>query len=57
VVLIALPFALFLLMLHIKPDYVQLLWTDPLGIKMSVFAIVTQIVGAVVIKKIVDIKV
>ena len=48
---------LFLVMLHIKPDYVQLLWTEPLGIKMSVFALVMQIVGALVIKKIVDIKV
>jgi tight adherence protein B len=57
VVLIALPFGLFLVMLHIKPDYVQLLWTEPLGIKMAVFGIITQIVGALVIKKIVDIKV
>jgi tight adherence protein B len=57
VVLIALPPVLFLVMLHIKPDYVQLLWTEPLGIKMSVFGLVMQIVGAIVIKKIVDIKV
>ncbi len=57
VVLIALPFVLFLVMLHIKPDYVQLLWTDPLGIKMSVFGLISQIVGALVIKKIIDIKV
>jgi tight adherence protein B len=57
VVLIALPFVLFLTMLHIKPDYVQLLWTDPLGIKMSLAALVMQILGALVIKKIVDIKV
>jgi len=57
VVLIALPFVLFLVMLHIKPDYVQALWTDPLGVKMSVFALVAQILGAIVIKKIVDIKV
>jgi tight adherence protein B len=57
VVLIALPFVLFLVMLHIKPDYVQLLWTDPLGIKMAVFGLLMQILGAAVIKKIVDIKV
>jgi tight adherence protein B len=57
VVLIALPPVLFLVMLHIKPDYVQLLWTEPLGIKMSVFGLVMQVVGAIVIKKIVDIKV
>jgi tight adherence protein B len=57
VVLIALPFVLFLVMLHIKPDYVSKLWTHPLGVKMSIFGIVTQILGAIVIKKIVNIKV
>jgi tight adherence protein B len=57
IVLIALPVVLFLVMLHIKPDYVQLLWTEPLGIKMSVFGALMQVLGAVVIKKIVDIKV
>jgi tight adherence protein B len=57
VVLIALPFALFVFMLHIKPDYVSMLWTHPLGIKMSVVALIMQILGAIVIKKIVDIKV
>jgi tight adherence protein B len=57
VVLIALPFALFVFMLHIKPEYVATLWTHPLGIKMSVVALIMQILGAVVIKKIVDIKV
>jgi tight adherence protein B len=44
-------------MLHIKPDYVEKLWTDDLGIKMSVGALILQIVGAICIKKIVDIKV
>jgi tight adherence protein B len=57
VVLIALPFLLFLVMLHIKPDYVEKLWTEPLGIKMSVFGLISQIFGAIVIKKIIDIKV
>ena len=56
-VLIALPFGLFLLMLHMKPDYISLLWTDPLGVKMSIFALIMQVLGAYSIKKIVDIKV
>src|SRR5947209_5470502 len=56
-VLVALPFGLFLMMLHTKPDYISLLWTDPLGVKMSIFALVLQIIGAWAIKKIVDIKV
>jgi tight adherence protein B len=57
VILIALPFGLFLTMLYIKPDYVEKLWTHPLGIKMSVAALVAQLLGALVIKKIVNIKV
>jgi tight adherence protein B len=57
VVLIALPFALFLFMLHLKPDYVALLWTDEFGIKMSIGALIAQILGALVIRKIVNIKV
>jgi tight adherence protein B len=57
VVLIALPFVLFLVMLHIKPDYIQVLWTEPLGIRMSVFGLIMQILGAIVIKKIINIKV
>jgi tight adherence protein B len=57
VVLIALPFALFAFMLNVKPDYVSLLWTHELGKKMAIFAIIAQILGAIVIRKIVNIKV
>jgi tight adherence protein B len=57
VVLIALPFALFGFMLNVKPDYVETLWTTELGRKMSIFAIIAQILGALVIRKIVNIKV
>jgi tight adherence protein B len=55
--LIALPIGLFFLMLWMKPDYVRLLWTDPMGIRMSVGAIVLVLIGSYAIKKIVDIKV
>ena len=51
------PIGLFLLMLWMKPDYVSMLWTDPLGIKMSIAAIVLVLIGSYAIKKIVDIKV
>jgi tight adherence protein B len=57
IVLIALPFVLFLVMLHIQPAYVSALWTHPIGIRMSIFAILMQIFGALVIRKIVNIKV
>jgi len=57
VVLIALPFALFGFMLNSKPDYIEPLWTTDLGKKMSFAALVAQIIGALVIRKIVNIKV
>jgi tight adherence protein B len=57
VILMGLPFVLFLTMLHIKYDYIEKLWTHPLGVKMSVCALVMQLVGALVIRKIVNIKV
>jgi tight adherence protein B len=57
VVLIALPFALFGYMLNAKPDYIESLWTTEVGRKMSMFAIIAQVLGAIVIKKIVNIKV
>ncbi len=57
VILIALPFGLFLLMMHIKYDYIEKLWTHELGIKMLIGALIAQVLGAVVIRKIVNIKV
>jgi tight adherence protein B len=45
------------MMLWMKPDYIRLLWTDELGIKMSIGAIFLVLVGAYAIKKIIDIKV
>jgi tight adherence protein B len=45
------------MMLYMKPDYIKLLWTEPMGIKMSIGAIVLMLIGAYAIKKIVDIKV
>jgi tight adherence protein B len=57
IVLIALPIGLFLMMLWMKPDYIQLLWKDPVGVQMSVGAIILMLVGSYAIKKIIDIKV
>jgi tight adherence protein B len=56
-VLLALPFAVFLAMLKINYEYAQLLWAHPTGQMMSMFAIVSMIMGWVMIKKIVNIKV
>jgi tight adherence protein B len=57
VVLIALPFALFGFMLNMKPDYVEALWTTDIGRIMSGIGIGLQILGAICIRKIVNIKV
>ena len=57
VILIALPFLLFVVMLHVKYDYVERLWTHPLGVKMAMTALAMQLIGALVIRKIVNIKV
>ncbi len=57
VVLLALPFALFLAVYQLNPDYIKVLFTDPMGKKMLFVAVLMQIVGALVIRKIVNIKV
>ena len=38
-------------------DYVEKLWTHELGIKMSMYALAMQVLGALLIRKIVNIKV
>lgn len=57
IVLLALPPVLFITMLKLNYDYIMMLFEDPLGQKMLVGAIVMQLLGAFVIKKIIDIKV
>jgi tight adherence protein B len=57
VVLISLPIGLFIFMMWLKPDYIELLWKDPMGVKMSIGAVILMILGSICIKKIVDIKV
>ena len=53
----ALPVVIFLAVYQLNPDYVMMLFTDPLGKKMLVGAIIMQILGAFFIRKIVNIKV
>lgn len=57
IVLLAMPPTLFLVMLKMNYDYVVLLFTDPIGKVMMVGALISQIIGALVIKKIITIKV
>ena len=57
IVLMALPVGLFMAVYSMNAEYVSLLFTDPFGQKMVAGALFMQLLGAVVIKKIVDIKV
>jgi tight adherence protein B len=56
-VLLALPPALFVAMWRLNPDYCMMLFTDPMGHQMLAVAVALQVVGALVIRKIVNIKV
>lgn len=57
IVLLALPPGLFTVMLYLNNEYIMKLFTDPMGQWLLGSAIVMQLVGAFVIKKIIDIKV
>lgn len=57
IVLLALPPFLFGALYKMNQGYVMKLFDDPLGHKMLAVAVVMQILGAIVIKKIVNIKV
>lgn len=54
-ILIALPALMFIYLYFTNYDYVSLLWTDQVGQYLLFGAIILQIVGAYVIKRIVDI--
>jgi tight adherence protein B len=56
-VLLALPFLVFGAMLNINFEYAELLWVHPTGQMMSIFAIVSMLLGWVLIKKIINIKI
>ncbi len=57
IVLLALPPVLFAAVYRLNPDYMKVLFEDPLGIKMLVGAIILQLFGALMIRKIINIKV
>ncbi len=57
VVLLVLPLVLFLAVYQLNPTYITVLFTDPMGTKMLAVAVFMQIIGALVIRKIVNIKV
>lgn len=57
IVLLALPPILFIVMYRLNPDYIMVLFRDEIGKQLLAFAVVMQLLGAYVIKKIINIKV
>jgi len=57
VVLMGLPIVLFIAVYRINPDYLGCLFTDSLGKRMLAGSVALQILGAIVIRKIVNIEV
>ena len=57
VVLLALPPLLFVTVYRMNPDYMKVLFEEDMGKKMLLGGVISQLIGAIVIKKIVNIKV
>jgi tight adherence protein B len=57
IILLALPVVLVIAVYQLNPEYISTLFTDPLGKKMVGVALFLQLIGALVIRKIVNIKV
>ena len=57
IVLLALPPVLFMAVYHLNPDYAGKLFTDPMGRQLLFYAVILQVLGALVIRKIINIKV
>jgi len=55
--LCGLPFVVGLGFWILKPEYMRLLWTDPVGSKFFTYAIISEIVGILVIRRISNIRV
>jgi tight adherence protein B len=55
-ILAALPPVLGMALLTLSPGSMSLLWEDPLGVKMIVTAVILQVTGTLIIKKLVNIE-
>ncbi|HKE29134.1 MAG TPA: type II secretion system F family protein [Bryobacteraceae bacterium] len=55
--LCALPLVFGIISYFLKPDYTRLLWTDPVGTKCLTYAITSEFIGILVIRKIANIRV
>lgn len=57
IILIALPFFIVGILLVLNPKYIMLLFTDPVGRIMCAVAVIMMIIGAFVMRRIIDIEV
>jgi tight adherence protein B len=57
IILIALPIVIAVVILAINPDYIKLLFFDPLGRMLVIITVVMMLFGVAVIKKMINIKV
>jgi tight adherence protein B len=56
-ILCTMPFVLFLLIGMVNPDYEKLLVTDPFGVQLVHVGLVMMVLGILIIRRIVDIKI
>jgi tight adherence protein B len=57
IILIAIPFVIALALSVLNPAYVKTLFIDPIGKGLVAFALLMMIVGVVVMKRMIEIKV
>lgn len=56
-VIAGLPFVLLVVMHLLNPDYIELLWTEPLGLFMLGAGVVSQVFGVIVISKVIQVEI
>lgn len=57
IIVFTLPLLMALLEYKANPDYISLLWTDPIGKAMATTAAIMMVVGAFVTRRLIDVKV
>jgi tight adherence protein B len=55
-VLSMMPPALFIIMMLVAPEHMNTFVSDPLGVRMIIFALVLQVIGTLAIRKIVNVE-
>jgi tight adherence protein B len=57
IIVFAMPFVMGFFQYTMNPEYMSLLWTDPMGRTMASIAAVMMVVGAIVTRRLIDVKV